>query len=334
MLSIVVIGKNESDNLPLVIASLKKLRKQARFQNQMIYVDSDSSDLSVEIARSFFDEVYVLSSSDNLCASAGRYVGTLKAIYEWILYLDGDMEVCSEFIDFICEHLEQLNTNYGYVGSYIYYYIDNTIRENALNYKHDGQVVTHHGGAVLLPRTAVIQAGNWNPCIFSNEEIDLYTRLRNCGYAVVFVNIPMIRHYTERITKISTLIRCFIPSARLGKKFYGFGQLLKSRYLNNDIYSLIRFFPYPFVYWICLIIAIFIAWIGYSMYALIPLVFGITFTVKYKGYQYIALYTAFIVQALMGIGKYEKDYIPIIKNEYIKSNLYLEMNKLESKRLV
>jgi hypothetical protein len=34
----------------------------------------------------------------------------------------------------------------------------------------------------------------------------------------------------------------------------------------------------------------------------------------------------------MGIGKYEKDYIPIIKNEYIKSNLYLEMNKLESKR--
>ena len=186
MLSVVVIGKNESDNLPLVMASLTKLRQQVRFQTQMIYVDSDSSDLSVEIAKSFFDEVYVLSPSDNLCASAGRYIGTLKSNYEWILYLDGDMEVCSEFIDFICEHLNQLNPDYGYIGRYIYYYNDGTIRDNALNYKLDGQVVAHHGGAVLLRRTAVINAGNWNPCIFSNEEIDLYTRLRYFGVSCSF----------------------------------------------------------------------------------------------------------------------------------------------------
>lgn len=321
MLSIVVIGKNESDNLPLLIASLIKLRQQAIFPNQMIYVDSNSSDQSVEIARTFFDEIYVLSSSDNLCASAGRHVGTLKAIYEWILYLDGDMEVCSEFIDFICEHLEHFSTDCGYVGRYIYYYNDGTIRDKTLNDTLDGQVVNHHGGAVLLPRTAVIGSGNWNPCIFSNEEIDLYTRLRNCGYDVVFINKPMIKHNTKRISKISILMMSFIPSAGLGKKFYGFGQLLKSRYQNNDIYSLVRYFPYPFIYWICLILAIIIACMGSFLLALIPLGIGVIFIVRCKGYQYVAIYIAFIIQAMVGAGKYDNNYIPIIKNEYINSKV-------------
>ncbi|HBC32306.1 MAG TPA: hypothetical protein DC024_13820 [Clostridiales bacterium] len=319
MLSIVVIGKNESDNLPLLIASLTKLRQQAKFPNQMIYVDSDSSDQSVEITRTFFDEVYVLSSSYNLCASAGRYVGTLKAIYEWILYLDGDMEVCSEFIDFICEHLEHSCTDRGYVGRYIYYYNDGTIKDKTSNETLDGQVVNHHGGAVLLPRNAVIESGNWNPRIFSNEEIELYTRLRNCGYNVVFLNKPMIKHNTERISKILMLKMSFIPSAGLGKKFYGFGQLLKSRFQNNDIYSLMHYFPYPFIYWICLILAIIIACMGAFLLALIPLGIGVIFVVKYKGYQYVALYIAFIVQAVVGAGKYESNYIPIIETEYIDS---------------
>lgn len=316
MLSIVVIGRNESDNLPVLIASLTKLRQRAQFQNQMIYVDSDSTDLSVEIARSFFDEVYILSPSDNLCASAGRYIGTLKAIYEWILYLDGDMEVCSEFIDFICKNIDKLDTSCGYVGRYIYYYNDGTIRDNVLNYKHDGQVVAHHGGAVLLRRTAVIEAGNWNPRIFSNEEIELYTRFRNCGYNVVYLNKPMIKHYTENVAKISKLIMIFCPSAGLGKKFYGFGQMLRSRYQNNDIYSLVHFFPYPFIYWICLILAIIIVCTGHALLALIPIAIGVLFIIKYNGYQYIALYTAFIVQAVVGACKYKSNYVPIIKNEY------------------
>ena len=111
----------------------------------------------------------------------------------------------------------------------------------------------------------------------------------------------------------------FIPSAGLGKKFYGFGQLLKSRFQNNDIYSLVRYFPYPFIYWICLILTIIIACMGSFLLALIPLGVGVMFIVKYKGYQYLALYITFIVQAVVGASKYESNYIPIIENEYIDS---------------
>ena len=321
MLSIVVIGKNESENLPLVISSLSELRQRAKYRIQMIYVDSDSSDLSVEIAKSFFDEIYVLSPSDHLCASAGRHIGTLKAIYEWILYLDGDMEICSEFIDFLCSTLEQLNTKFGYIGRYVYYYGDGDVKDNALNYKTNGQIVTYHGGAVLLRKCSVIDAGNWNPCIFSNEEIELYTRLRSNKYNVIFVDKPMIKHYTERYTSMKKLIMNFAPSAGLGKKFYGFGQILRARYQQKDFYSLLRYFPYPFVYWICLFITIIFICIGFKKLALIPLLSGATYIFIFKGYQYIALYVAFIIQAIVGFGKYDGSYVPHVKIEYIKNEI-------------
>jgi len=317
MLSIVVIGKNESENLPLVISTLNKFRQQAKFKTQMIYIDSNSSDQSVEIAKSFFDEIYVLSPSNNLCASAGRYMGTLKAVYEWILYLDGDMEVCSEFIEFLCNKLEQLNTSHGYVGRYVYYYNDGTIRDNTLNYKTDGQIVTHHGGAVLLRKSSIIDAGNWNPCIFSNEEIELYTRLRSNQYNVVFVDKPMIKHYTEQYTSMKKLIMNFVPSAGLGKKFYGFGQILRARFQQRDFYSLLRYFPYPFVFWICLIITIIFTCIGFTKIALLLLFLGVAYIYAFKGYQYIALYAAFIIQAIVGFGKYDDSYIPVVEIEYI-----------------
>lgn len=322
MLSIVVIGKNESKNLPVLISSLRKFRQQAKFKTQIIYIDSNSSDQSVEIAKSFFDEVYVLSPSKNLCASAGRYIGTLKAIYGWILYLDGDMEICDEFIDFLCNKLKQLDTKYGYIGRYIYYYNDGRTRDNALNHKNNGQVVTHYGGAVLLRKSSVIDAGNWNPCIFSNEEIELYTRLRRNNYNVIFVDKPMIKHYTEHYTSTKKLIMKFLPSAGLGKKFYGFGQILKARYQQKEFYSLLRYFPYPFVYWICLIITIVFTCFGFKLLALLFLVLGVIYIYISKGYQFIALYLALIVQAIAGFGQYDGTYIPNIKSVYRNSKVW------------
>ena len=58
---------------------------------------------------------------------------------------------------------------------------------------------------------------------------------------------------------------------------------------------------------------------GFFLLALIPLGVGVMFIVKYKGYQYLALYITFIVQAVVGASKYESNYIPIIENEYIDS---------------
>ena len=96
MLTIVAIGRNEAENLSRLIHSIKALIAYCNFPIETVFVDSASQDDSVEIASAFFDVVCQLEADDNLCASAGRYVGTLEAENPFVFYIDADMEVEEE----------------------------------------------------------------------------------------------------------------------------------------------------------------------------------------------------------------------------------------------
>ena len=92
-----IIGKNEAKNLPNLYNSLKALE----IEKDIIYVDSASSDESVSISNKYCNKVIELEYSKQLCAAAGRNIGTKYARYEWVLYLDGDMELEDDFIEFL-----------------------------------------------------------------------------------------------------------------------------------------------------------------------------------------------------------------------------------------
>ena len=308
MLSVVVIGKNEEENIPRTIESLKYLRGKAQFPVEYLFVDSASTDHSVDIARSFFDNVYTLEASDYLCASAGRYIGSLKAQYQWILYLDGDMELCPEFIDYLCDNLCSYNINTGIIGRYIFHYNDNTFQDKTSSKYRHNQHVGFFGGAILLHKEAVLNAGNWNPSIFSNEEIDLYTRLRAKTYRVIFIDLPMIRHYTRKESYLAILSNLFRKS-KAGKKYYGFGQILHARIRNGDIYDFIKYNHYPFVYFFVLIVSIILL---FSFISLSIFIFGfaLVYISIFKGYKYIIIYTSYILSILYGWNKYNNKFKP------------------------
>lgn len=320
-ISIVVIGRNESKNLPLLIKSLGALKKIKDVDSEFIYVDSASSDDSVDKAKLFFDKVLVLESSPNLCAAAGRNIGTINASKKWVLYLDGDMELCEEFAKNIHSLIDPNIENIGYLGRYEHIYHDGTIRLNGYgpknNYKYQNTVyVRHFGGAVLLPRSKVLKAGNYNPGVFSNEEIDLHTRLRGIGCRVRFVDISMIRHNTFHFSKFSTFFGFYWPTNFLGKKFYGFGQLLASRFNNNNILNLMRYFPYPFIYLGSLILSIAIFSIGYIFSAMILTMAAISYISYSKGIKFTLLYPGFIIQMIFGWKKYDSEYIPKVSKQF------------------
>ena len=79
MLSIVAIGRNEADHIERLTASIDALKSVCDFPVETIFIDSASSDASVEMARRYFDVVHELMDDPDLCASAGRYIGTLEA---------------------------------------------------------------------------------------------------------------------------------------------------------------------------------------------------------------------------------------------------------------
>ena len=227
MLSIIVIGRNEREHLKRLVSSFQFLRDKLSYV-QTIFVDSASKDGTYEHAIELFDECYRLEESNYLCASAGRSVGTEKATQEWLLYLDADMELCPEFFSAI-DLSAKIESDIGYIGKYINIFDDNKIQITCFNTGNGSGVAQMIGGAVLLRRKEVLLAGNWNPSLFSHEEDELYSRLKMRNKVIQYIDVPMIKHYTEKRGKISMLIYIFLPWGGLGKKYYGIGQVIAAK---------------------------------------------------------------------------------------------------------
>jgi len=301
MISIVVIGKNEANNLPKLYQSLEPLS----IQKEIIYVDSASSDTSVAISQHHADTVIQLEDSPNLCAAAGRYVGALHAKYRWILFLDGDMELESDFITFLNAHeFEQFDANIaGFIGYYRYIYNDKSESENRL-LQPKNKVVSHFGGAVLLQKEVLLKAGNWNPSVVANEEIDLYVRIQNLGFQVFGVDKAMVKHIAKKESNFHTLVSLFFP---LNRRFYGFGQVLVSQYKHKTLLFFIRKMPYPFLLLFLLFSCFYIPFVG--IFGL--LIFTLFVSLK-KRWHYNLVYLSDILRGTLGIFTY-KTYKPEYK---------------------
>jgi glycosyltransferase involved in cell wall biosynthesis len=119
-LSVVIIGCNEALTLPRALISIRPIA------NQIVFVDSGSTDDTRTIAYNFGCEVFDFKWNDDFAAA--RNVGLARATSKWILILDCDEElanpsVAAVEIDQICSG----NLFYGYRVS-----IDNAQRDGGV----------------------------------------------------------------------------------------------------------------------------------------------------------------------------------------------------------
>ncbi|WP_158074601.1 glycosyltransferase family 2 protein [Anoxybacillus kestanbolensis] len=238
-LDVVVIGRNEGSNLEKLYKSLFPIKD---ILNEIIFVDSASKDDSVIISEKYGCKIICLDESPFLCASVGRYVGTKIAKSEWILYLDGDMELHVEFADWLKDFQPKKDNNIaGYLG--YYEYIDNKTnkKERKIIGSTKGET-DYFGGAVLLNKNVVLQAGNWSLSVISNEEIELYSRIQALGYKVHTIDITMVTHYTELMPKHKIALDLFVPFFSK-KKFYGPGQAVMSAISRGTFIDFIKAQP-------------------------------------------------------------------------------------------
>lgn len=314
-ISIIVIGKNESKNLSRLNASLEPLKNA--WSCETIFVDSASRDNSIEVARTFFDKVIQLSDSQHLNASAGRSVGVNMATGKWALFLDGDMELISDCITQLRDHFEKESEHYGAVGHYVHRFSDGSVsRWRPTTDRH--RSVIHFGGAVLLPM-AVLRKENWDPRLYSNEEIDLYTRLRSHGYHVRNLGVDFISHWTLRVSIRNKLVGNFYPhGSYLGKKFYGVGQLLLARMTSGRLTNLIRWWPEPFALWTVIFLAPLVSMLGgwilsLSLLAIISIVIMLRFS-----WKSIVGFVAFLPQVIYGSRHFVPNWAPVVAAIYLK----------------
>ena len=307
MISIVIIGKNEAKNLPNLYRSLENIQ----IKHEIIYVDSASNDESVDISIKYCDKIIELEDSNYLCAAAGRNVGTKYAEYGWILYLDGDMELENEFIEFLNnkEFKKYDKEIAGFIGYYNYIYNDGFNDNNRL-LQPKNKVVDHFGGAVMLKKEIVLKAGNWNPSVVANEEIDLYIRIQSLGYKVFGIDKKFVKHIAKKESNIKTLVSLFIPQ---NKRFYGFGQVIVSQYKSKTLSRFILKRVYPFAYLLVIILSIL-----HIPFLIVLGIMAINVTIK-KRWYYNIIYISEIIRGIFGILQYKK-YEPKVKSVKIIRN--------------
>jgi hypothetical protein len=315
LLSIVAIGRNEGANIARLGQSIESLRRVLVFPVEAIFVDSASTDDSVEQARDYFDCVAVLEESPMLCAAAGRAAGAALATGKWILFVDADMDLHQNLSD----HLPTLLATdeeavVGYVGDYVYMFSDGT--QTTLAFEMRGSDLAKvFGGASVLRRAAVMGVGNWDASIFAHEELDLFLRLRAAGGRIVNVPGPMIRHWTDRLTRLRRVARVFLPSQGLGNQYFGIGQLFASRLSRRETgLDILRGQPF-FALLLGGVLVGGVIGVAHSIVAGVAII-GMAFVAIaiVAGPGQLLVYTSWLVRIPFGVTKYVPDHSPSVRS--------------------
>lgn len=223
-LAVVVIGRNEE---PFIGGCLEAARRAvAPFDSEIVYVDSRSTDRTLEIVRGHPVRVIVLNASAPLCPALGRLVGERSTESRFVLFVDGDTEVEAAWVREGLAFLEAHPEVAGVSGRLheVYYEDGRVVGENADLFRvgSSPQDVDELGGNALYRRTALAAVGSFNPFLSSYEEMDLAERLRQAGFRIVRLPITLGTHRTGLRGTIRELRRRYQDNL-----IRGYGQVLR-----------------------------------------------------------------------------------------------------------
>jgi GT2 family glycosyltransferase len=200
-LSVVVIGRNEGQRLARCLESIWLARGVA--VNEVIYVDSASSDGSAELA-SRYDATVIVVRPERPTAAIGRNAGWKRAASELILFLDGDTILNADFLSAACHAMRQQQLVAAVWGHRREIHPEMSIYNRVLDldWIYPPGLTEFCGGDVLMRREALLETGGFDEGLIAGEEPELCRRLRARGYGILHIDHPMTGHDLQ-ITRLS-----------------------------------------------------------------------------------------------------------------------------------
>jgi GT2 family glycosyltransferase len=193
---VVAIGRNEGERLCQCLTSAIE-QKVA----QVVYVDSGSTDGSVDMARSLGVEVVELDLSIPFTAARARNAGfdrllQLQPQLELVQFVDGDCELVSGWIDRAVTKLNAHPEIAVVCGRRRERYPEKSIYNRLCDLEWDTPIgeATACGGDAMMRITAFQQVGGFNPGLIAGEEPELCVRLRQAGWKIFRLDAEMTRH--------------------------------------------------------------------------------------------------------------------------------------------
>jgi len=217
--SVIIIGRNEARNLPACIQSIREM-DYPQDRLELMYVDTDSTDGSPDVARSLGVTVYE-EHSDLPSAGRARNRGWREAQYEIVHFVDGDMTVAPGYLKQAVRHLgndgvvcvigrlDEKRQHSNPIAATLHY----TWRA-----RQPGFVDAPGAGGTFL-KSALDEIEGYNSNILRGEETDLGFRLRAAGYRMLMIEAVMGTHDYD-IQTLGQLVKWLL---RMG---YSFGAVL------------------------------------------------------------------------------------------------------------
>lgn len=193
----VVIGRNEGKRL---IRCLRSLQDQVQ---QLIYVDSGSTDGSAAAARALGAAVVDLDLSQPFTAARARNAGlaALEDGIEFVQFVDGDCEVNPGWVATAAAFLQAHQHIAIVCGRRRERFPETSVYNRLCDAEWDtpAGAAKACGGDALMRAAAVYTAGGYRESLIAGEEPELCLRLRRAGWQVWRLEAEMTLHDAQML---------------------------------------------------------------------------------------------------------------------------------------
>ncbi len=193
VLSVVIIGRNEGLRLERCLRSVREMKNPGG-EVEVIYVDSASTDNSIQLAGSFGARVLSVNPP-RPTAAIGRNAGWRAASASIVLFLDGDTILHPEFVlsslpafkdssvVAVWGHRREIHPEQSWYNRIL-----------DLDWIYKPGLTEFCGGDVLFRRSALVEVDGYDEGLIAGEEPEMCRRLRGKGYQILHVDCPMTGH--------------------------------------------------------------------------------------------------------------------------------------------
>ncbi len=193
----VVIGRNEGARL---IACLQSLQGRV---GRLIYVDSGSTDGSVDQARALGAEVVALDMSLPFTAARARNAGLALVTADLVQFVDGDCSVDPGWLGAAERFLGEHPNAAVICGRRREMHPEASVYNALCDREWDTPIgeALACGGDALMRRAALEAVGGYRDSLIAGEEPELCVRLRQAGWTIWRLDAEMTRH-DANITRV------------------------------------------------------------------------------------------------------------------------------------
>ena len=204
MISFIIIGKNEGWRLQKCLQSISYVVEQDAIANyEIIYVDSQSTDNSIELAKQYGAKAFLIIGECN--AAIARNIGAQEAIGDILFFIDGDMELFPGFLPKV------LNENGKLKYPFMSGIFNDIVHDLDWNYLHTSRrhkiqegdadaIETTTGGLFLINHSLWDEVGGMDTRFKRSQDYDLGLRLSQMGCPLHRKAILLANHYMRQYT--------------------------------------------------------------------------------------------------------------------------------------